>query len=285
MSGFYYYGFSTKNILDEPLVLVNAGSNDISSIKGSNRVLHGSDVTISRNYKNEYGTIKDLLNFTYSLIKQNHEPFNTEEQILIEEWLTTPKKSSLLEVFDCDDNIRYKFLGLFTNTNWQVPSYNDGFSICTFTFTVNGSYPFEHYKETFINTEESALWRLDVPESLYQEDIYPVIKVTPNSGEYLPHNFQISNANNRNEIMEFTIPECEGLKIDCKKCMITAIDEENQNNAPSLSFKNFGWEDIDNIYWLKIHQGQNLILISGDDPIDIQLEYDVPVRKVGGWLI
>ena len=283
MSGFNYFGLSTKDILDEPLILVNIGSNDITSVVGSNRNLQSSEITITRNYRNEYGTITDLLSFNYGLIKNNGESFTVEEQIKIEQWLNASQKSSLLEVYDCNEVVRYKYIGLFTNTTWQLPSTDDTFQICQFTFSVNGSYPIEHYVEMLNNAGTNTVWEFNVPLSIVQENVYPTLEITPHNSEYLPTNFQIVNVTDNSNKMVFTIEQCTGLNVDCKKCMISNLDDTSQ--SPSLSFKNFGWEDVGNIYWIRLSQGQNQLLVKGEGAIDIKLSYDLPVRKAGGWLI
>jgi len=79
MSGFNYYGFSTKDILSTPLTLGNFSNNESLSIVGLNRNIQGSEVSISRNYRNEYGVVNDLLNFTYVLIKSDLSPFTENE--------------------------------------------------------------------------------------------------------------------------------------------------------------------------------------------------------------
>lgn len=281
MSGFNYYGFSTQNIIDEQLILVNVGSNDVNSIVGTNRVVHASDQTISRNFRNEYGTVRDLLTFNYGLAKESLQPFTTDEQLIIEDWLTYPQKSSVVEIFDCDGQVRYKYKGLFTNTTWMIPQ-GGNYCVCSFTFSVNGSYPFEHFKENFINLGISATWDLEVPSNPVLEKIYPTIQIIPHRETYLPSQFKITNLVNSLDKMEFAIEQCEGIKIDCQRCIIQNL---NNTKVPYLSFKNFGWDDVDSIYWLYLNQGQNTIQFEGEGSVDCIVEYDLPIKKAGGWLI
>ena len=142
MAGFNYHGMSTNNVIGVPLILVSAGNADYTQALGLNRNIQAGDITISRPINNEYGTISDHLQFTYGLIKQDLEPFYEEEQIAVERWLTSPKLSSTLGIIDCNGIERFTYFGLFTNTVW-LNSGEGNYAACVFTFTVNGSYPYE----------------------------------------------------------------------------------------------------------------------------------------------
>ena len=281
MSGFNYYGFSTKDILSTPLTLGNFSNNESLSIVGLNRNIQGSEVSISRNYRNEYGVVNDLLNFTYVLIKSDLSPFTENEQIAIEKWLMSPKKSSLLQVFDCEETVIYNYIGMFTNTTWLIPYSHGRYGACQFTFSVNGSYPYEHITKQLINAGNNTLWEFTISDELDVDYIYPTLEITPHFNTYLPSDFRIINTLDDAKQMKFQITECEGLKIDCKRCITTALGD----SPPRLNFKNFGWEDVDAIYWLRLFPGSNALRIQGEGALDIILDYDLPIQKVGGWLI
>lgn len=280
MSGFNYYGLSTKNVISVPLIL--GSSTDTNTINGSNRNIQGTDISISRNYRNEYGVISDLLTFTYTLLKSNLEPFTDAEQIAVETWLTSPKKSSLLEVFDCNEEVTYKYLGLFTNTQWLYPTYGGQYGACQFTFSVNGSYPYEHYVETLNNAGDNTLWELNIQNDEQEEYVYPKLEITPHFQTYLPSSFRIINVTDDSKQMLFTqLSQSTGICVDCKHCMVTSLGA----NKTNLSFKNFGWESVGSIYFLRLRHGTNTLRINGEGALDVVLDYDVPVKKVGGWLI
>ena len=281
MSGFNYYGFSTQDILSTPLTLGNFQNNDGLNVTGLNRTIQGSEVSVSRNYRNEYGTINDLLSFTYCLMKSNLEPFSENEQIIIEKWLMSPKKSSLLQIIDCDGNVKFNYIGMFINTTWIMPFSHGRYGLCQFTFSVNGSYPYEHKTEQLINAGDNTLWDFTIPEDIDSDYIYPTLEITPHFDTYLPSDFRIINASDNFKQMKFQTSECEGIKIDCKRCIITGLGSD----PPVLNFKNFGWEDVDAIYWLKLQPGLNSLRINGEGALDVILDYDIPIKKVGGWLI
>jgi len=146
MAGFNYYGKSTNNIIGTPLILVSISSADYSQAQGINRALSAGEPTISRPITNEYGTIADHLVFSYGLIKEDLEEFTEQEQIIVERWLTSPKYSSTLGVFDCYEEEKFSYFGLFTATQWINGTH--GYQACIFTFTVNGSYPYKRHVET-----------------------------------------------------------------------------------------------------------------------------------------
>lgn len=113
----------------------------VDSAQGMTRQRMSGDPTISRHQVNEYGTITDHLEFSYALMKADDTLFTLEEQIAVERWLTSPKFSSPLIVYDCEHNQRYKYNGLFTSTEWVVAG--ETYVAVSFTFSVNGSYPYE----------------------------------------------------------------------------------------------------------------------------------------------
>lgn len=117
MGGFIYNGKSTKNILSDELML--ATFDDNVTIPEINRSLLASDRTILKNIQNEYGTTYDNLTISYGLVKKNGNKFTDDEQECIEAWLTSPKLSLDLEIYDDQNNVIEIYCGLFTNMKWQ----------------------------------------------------------------------------------------------------------------------------------------------------------------------
>lgn len=198
MAGFNYYGKSTNNIISTPLILVSAGNADYTQALGLNRNLQAGDITISRPINNEYGTISDHLQFTYALIKENLEPFYEDEQIAVERWLTSPKLSSTVGIFDCNGIERFTYFGLFTNTVW-LNAGRGNYAACVFTFTVNGSYPYEtnevvgvpferttidmsadDYENKCVFAVEQGVFAIDLGAITFNQNNRNVITVTTN---------------------------------------------------------------------------------------------------------
>lgn len=155
MAGFIYNGSSTKNILSTELILVS-NQGGIYSSGQITRNLEEGDPSITRPIVNEYGTITEHIEFSYSLAKITFEPFTAEEQIAVERWLTSPKFSQELIIYDCDDNQPYKYFGKFTQTEWEFD--NRGYIMLDFVFHVNGSYAYQQHREepVWSFTEEPA---------------------------------------------------------------------------------------------------------------------------------
>lgn len=292
MSGFEYNGQSTQTIIGTPLILVSTES--IGNIIGSSRSKIEGNITISRPITNEYGTTHDPLSFTYSLMKQDLEPFNTEEQIAVERWLTSPKLSSELRITDCNEET-YSYFGLFTNTEWSIG--NGDFAICTFTFQVNGRHAFRYYeftdscKQAAQNDPNQVVIRDSFEMSILcetdelEEYVYPRIEYTPVSRSY-NSSIKINNTTDESyEEMQITTRRYSTIVIDSQHCMlgeyVQGVNVDHRLNL--LKFKDLGLEDVGNIYWPRLLPGYNLLSIEGH--VDIKISFYVPIKKVGGWLI
>lgn len=191
MSGFKYNGYSTENILrSSPLVLVST-TGAVGSTTGMTRQLMEGSPTISRPIVNEYGTITDHLQFTYALMKADYTEFTEQEQIAVERWLTSPKFSTPLIIYDCDNVDRYKYFGKFTATEWMIGG-GDGYIAVTFTFSVNGSYAYETHNYSVsspagyvVNDDQSNYWVFNyncISDEL-EEWVYPILTISEKRNE------------------------------------------------------------------------------------------------------
>lgn len=283
MAGFIYNGKSTANILSKTELVLCSTDGGVSAIPGMTRSLMGGEPTISRPIVNEYGTITDHLEFTYSLIKADTTFFTYDEQIAIERWLTSPKFSSPIFITDCDGNIRYKYFGKFTMTQWYP--IDDGFYAMDFTFSVNGSYAYEHHNVVATIPEDAPIDEEDgspdwsfivncITDEL-EEWVYPKLTVHCEDTE-ANASFSITNITDNNNVMKVTTDRHDEFFFDCQHCIIS--DESGKVN-----FKELGWDDVDNIYWLRFKAGNNEISVHGSPTITI--DYDSPVKISGGWLV
>lgn len=283
MAGFIYNGKSTSNILPNVELLLCSTDGAVSSVQGVTRTLMGGEPTISRPFVNEYGTIAEHLEFTYSLIKSDTTMFTYAEQIAVERWLTSPKFSLPIQITDCNGVVRYKYYGKFTTTQWYP--IDDGFYAMDFTFSVNGSYAYEHHIMNLSPPPNSAVddtdglpnwsFTVDCASDELEEWVYPKFEIYCADLNSNP-SFKLTNVTDRGNTMSVTTSRHVKYYFDCHHCIAS-------DQSGTLHFRELGWEDVDNIYWFRLKPGRNLIGVHGD--ITIKLEYDSPVKIAGGWLV
>ena len=270
MKGFIYKEQSTENILSSSkLILVTFDS--LKSITGSERENIVGEKTLTRHIPNEYGTKTSNLIFEYALVKSNFEPFTDEEQIIVERWLSSPKFSSDVDIIDCDGNIIATYCGKFTKTDWVL--FSGGWAGVTFTFENNSAYPKRHFSNSFSISNNGTINLNCITDEL-EEYIYPTIKITqPNQTSKVT----ITNVTDNNN--SFTLNALDRLQIimDCQHCIL-----KDTSTSGIVNFSDLGWKDVDNIYWLRLLPGINEIQVIGT--ANIEISYDSPYKKVGGWL-
>lgn len=270
MSGFIYNGKSTESILSSPLILASFDS--IDSIKGSERNGENGETTILRPISNEYGTTYSNTPFEYSLVKQNGEIINKEEQVVIERWLTSSKFSQNLQIIDLNGNIVCTYCGKFMSTNWK-PCGN-GWAGVVFSFESKFPYPFKEFEYTYeIRGEETIDLNCDSDE--LEEYIYPIITITePNETAQV----SIMNITDESNKMEITAYHELPMTFDCLHC----IPSDGTTNG-IISYADLGWTDVGNIYWLRLLPGINKIKINGN--ADVTISFKCPFKRVGGWYL
>lgn len=287
MKGFIYNGKSTEDILDVPLLLCSLNG-AVSSVTGVTRIDNTGDQTITRQTPNEYGVIDSLLSFEYGLIKYDGSYFTNEEQRVVERWLTSPKFSSELYLFDCNDTgvvgdktiFDFYYSGKFLSTEWELG--NDYYYGVTFTFQCNTAYPFKKYSYSYDITEETNI-EIDCASDELEEYVYPTIEYTQNivSGIQSDFNFELTNATDDGNTMKAIVQSGKTLVLDCKHCipfdyLLTTATKEN------YSYTDLGWNDVGNIYWLRLVSGKNELVINCNGRVTIS--YNCPYKKTGGWL-
>ena len=282
MFGFEYNGKSTQNIISTPLLLVTFDT--IGSLGMTRSKIEG-DRTISRPITNEYGTIYDPLSFTYALIKQDFEEFTNNEQRIVERWLTSPKLSSELKVTDCFGE-ECSYFGLFISTEWQIGT--GGYIGVQFTFEVNGTYPFKYFSgrvwSPYSKNEDTGVVTIldsgnftvynDTDE--LEEYVYPVIKIKSYNNSYTS-SFTLRCITDENNRMSLTTQRKDMITLDCQHCMAY------WQTSNILTFKDLGWEDVDNIYWARLLPGENQFYIEGT--VNVDMSFYIPYKKVGGWAV
>lgn len=277
---FTYDGYSTDAILDVPLALATFGGLD--SITGISRDILKGGVTVTRPVPNEYGTVADSCSFEYSLIKSDFEPFTEEEQRTVEKWLTSPKFSTDLVLYDVDDNEICIYCGLFTNTSW-IP-HSRGYAGVEFTFECNSAYPYKQYEKNYtVSPSETITVNCESDE--LNEYIYPILSVRETAETAV-----VIIKNNTDDENAMTVRAYDRVKMifDCQYCIPT-----DDTVRGIISYEDLGWDDVGNIYWLRLLPGDNEIEITVEPEeegaeingeVEIGISYRCPYKLVGGWI-
>lgn len=270
MSGFIYNGSSTKTVIpSSELILVGVGGTE--EVMGGQREAENGQITITRPISNEYGTLGTRLTFTYSLIKENGHGFTDDEQRIVERWLTSPKFSQDLKVYDCDEEDYALYCGRFISTQW-IPG-PDGWTYVTFTFENNTMYQKRHYTE-YYEIEESGTIVINCDSDELEEYVYPTL-ILENPDE--TKNVRLTFVTDNNNYLDMRLFRRLPVTVDCQHCILT---DATQNTV--IRFKDIGWTDVGNIYWPRLLPGENIIEVDGN--LKVTVIYDCPHKKVGGWL-
>lgn len=293
MRYFSYFGQSCLDVLGDgnPLVLVSMDG-AVDDVPGSEKKVITGDTSIYKTVANEYGNMyDDVLEFEYTLIKFNDELITKEEQRKIETWLTSPKLSQYLQLFDatCDGDTLISsstpqaiYCGTFIETSW-IPCA-DGYVGVTFTFQCDSSYAWQFHDETRFATGTDDDVALYILTDDTQDYVYPRIKFTMrNDGEEtIFHDVEFTFVNNTDNDSGFTmITQIDKTVVmDCRSCRIT-------DNAGNLfSYDDIGWGDIGNVYWPRLVNGFNNFTVSTEEntTLEMNISYMSPMKIVGGWL-
>ena len=286
---FTYDGYSTENILPSSSLML-ATFDGVSSLVGVSREISKGGITITRPTPNEYGTTSDHLSIEYCLIKSDFEPFSEEEQRLVERWLTAPKFSTDMVVYDTDNTEVCTYRGLFTNTSW-IP-HPRGYAGVQFTFECNTAYPFKKYKKDYTITQSQTI-TLNCESDELNEYVYPVLTVMETSETAY---VRVINKTDNDNAMNIRALDRLKMTFDCKHCIPT-----DETRSGVISYADLGWEDVGNIYWLRLLPGDNQIEIhvsnknvdeeTGEvtwedinSSAEISISYECPYKLVGGWL-
>lgn len=284
---FTYNGFSTKTILNKPLLL--ATFDRVSTILGLSRDIQKGGTTITRPIANEYGTVANNASIEYYLVKSDFKPFTDEEQIDIERWLTSPKYSTDLVMYDMEDNEVCIYCGLFTNTLW-IP-HSRGYAGVQFTFECNTAYPYKQYTKTYSITSSQTI-TVNCESDELNEYVYPILTVEEKQETAF---IDIKNITDNGNTMSIRAYDRLKMTFDCQHCIPT-----DETTSGVVSYADLGWDDVGNIYWLRLLPGDNEIQVTiyqkqtdneGNETrtniestADITINYRCPYKLVGGWL-
>lgn len=272
MAGFIYNGKSTKDILsDSELILCTFEG--IDSVTGHQRDEISGETTISRPIANEYGTQYQPLEIEYGLIKKNHKCFTDEEQRIVERWLTSPKISQKMEILDCKESVVDGFYcGKFISTTWYPTG--GGWAGLMFKFKNNTAYPMKHFEKVY-NITGSGSVAVECNTDEIEEYVYPIITIRQSESQ--TSTVTITNTTDGSKKMSVLTRRNLPMIFDCQNCI-----PKDGTTSGIITYKDLGWEDVGNIYWLRLSPGINNLLVNGTS--EITISYDYPFKKVGGWL-
>lgn len=270
MSGFIYNGQSTETILPSSKLML-CTFDDVDRVAGVERENIIGETTMTRPTANEYGTTSSPLLFEYALVKKNSKPFTDEEQISVERWITSPKFSRDLNIIDCEGNITTTYCGKFLSTEWVTCS--GGYAGVVFSFQNNSAYPKKHYSKDF-SISGNGVINIKCESDELEEYVYPVLTVTEPSETAT---VIIKNVTDNSNTMTIRAYDSLPMIFDCLHC----IPRDSTTNG-IVSYEDLGWTDVGNIYWLRLLPGENTIEVTGN--AEITISYDVPVKRVGGWI-
>lgn len=274
MGGFIYNNNSTQNILNDSELML-CTFDGIESVTGHQRDDITGEMTISRPIANEYGTQYQTLEVEYGLIKKNYKCFTQEEQRIVEAWLTSPKFSQKLELIDCKGkSLEYFYYGKFLSTQW-IP-HDEGYAGVMFKFKNNTAYPTKRFNQMF-NMNPSESIEINCKSDELNEYTYPIITISQN--EKPIENIIISNISDMSKTVTISARRNLPIILDCKHCI-----PKDGTTSGIISYNDLGWEDVGNIYWMRLTPGINVIKNDGTTSIQLKFEFDYPYKKVGGWL-
>lgn len=268
MSGFVYKGYSTDTILNTKLKLATFST--LNEVHGHDRDNIIGNTTMTRPVPNEYGTQYQNPTFDYCLVKCNNAPFTESEQIQIERWLTSPKFSSPLNLIDDYGETIVTYDGKFIHTEWVAT--DGGYAGVTFTFQSASPYPYRRVEDVY-QIRDSSTIEINCNSDELEEYVYPVLDFyAPSSTNTVTLTNESDNSNT------LTIRALDRLHImmDCDNCIL------RDSTGGVIDFDDVGWEDVGNIYWLRLLPTSNTITITGN--VNLTITYKVVVKRAGDWL-
>lgn len=272
MKYFVYEGISSLTVCSSPLVIATGNQTFV----GSERESIEGERTYYRPIANEYTTLySDVLEFDVPMIRCQGF-ISYEEQRVIETWLTSPRLSRVMTIKDTEDssyNIKYR--GKVIKTEWYP--YPDGFYGFSFTFRCTTPYPFvsKHFDHTSTSAERTLLTFLSDSDEL-EDYIYPVLTLQSTSSGSSQHTIKIINRTDDGKSFSIYINAGATIIMDCRNLRITSDD------GTLVDYRNISWDNIENVYWIRVIAGRNQWVCEGDFHIDI--DFESPIKKVGGWV-
>lgn len=221
----------------------------------------------------------DVLTFDISVVKdvckypgQEEMIFTEDEVDAITAWLTEPEYPTLFHMYDYEPIVNHQFdyFAVVSDVTPQTVGGDVmGFNI---SFITNSPYAWTNLiTREFVNSGEN-IYTINVSNSERRGMIFPKITITPTITGTVGY-VEVAIGNSRdNASMEMQILK-DTTTVDCQRGMVST-------EAGLMHLDEMGLDDVDNIYWFRLYNGENNITISGDATFVI--EYREP-RKVGAY--
>lgn len=196
------------------------------------------------------------INFKINFIKKDSSTFTMSEIRTYNNWLMG---SSIPKELKCDyDDKQLLYNGIFTNVEYIITS---GIIGLEYTFTNNSPFVYKKYYEEFnVNANNSITINCDT--DLLEGYIYPKFTIEQNGID--EEEIKIVNKSDRSNSMSIIIKDSLPIVVDCLHQIIS--DGLNQVN-----FRDLGWTDSSDIYWLRLLPGSNTLLINKTCKIKMEL--------------
>lgn len=271
-----FFVYDGKSSADYDLVIGGFGSDDIEM--GLSRNILKGEQNKFRPVPNHMGTVySDVLKFQVSLIKNpcgDNPVFSEDEVEEINAWLTSPDYPLLFHTYgDEDNNLKYDYYGIFSDVDAET--FGGKVIGLNYEFTTNAPYAWSNLIEKTFDCAGSTVINIDVQNDDRRQFIYPMIKIK-GVGE-------IGSGNGTHIVIKNETDGGRELKIDSNRLAEITIDSGKSkimDRAKLLSFEELGIGDIDYIYWPRLYNGRNKLIITGD--AEITFSYREP-RKVGAY--
>ena len=269
MRSFEYNGFSTDNIVDKPLMMVQFdATNDID---GQNREILKGEKTLYRQEANDYGAFySDDTSYEFYLVKKDRSPFSQTEQRKVSKWLMSPQtKKKLTGIADDGETVVY--IGTFQSVGIKmITGHIDGIRC---VFVCDTPFSWVSKKETFTcSGQRKIAVEIDCDDSEYL--IYPKITIDPAN---LKQTVTITNHTDQENSMKVNCLPNLPVVIDCKYCTVT-----DGTVSGVIDYEDLGWSDVGNIYWLRLFDGINQLTLDGS--FTLTIEYSAPMARIGDFV-
>ena len=230
------------------------------------------ELGVSKNYNKDTGS-SDVIDETDALYSSENEPVYTSESSLIicNNNTKTVISEEVVAANEAEDIMYYN--GLFTDIQYEIGS--SGIVGITFTFTNDSPFVREHHKQSYeIRGSSEYIYSFDCDTDEEEGYIYPVITMTYNSTNTLNSTVTITNITDCGNTMVCKLLSKNETEINCQYQTI-------ESAASTATFDTLGWSEVDDLYWLRLVDGENKLKFSvSNAPVNITIDYTV-LKKAG----
>lgn len=275
-----YFTYNNKSTKDYNLVLVDIDGTGEQKFSLNRESGIGSINKYNYSPMSTGSYYSECLSFPIHLVKGSCEngiigtKISLPEINEINSWLTSTDYPTLLNVFhEKDSDYTRCYFGVFTEI--EPFYYGDLYGVKT-TFQSNSPFAYtDEIKSTISSTGVSSV-EIVTQSALWNDYIYPILKVTPNesnpSGDE-SNAITIENESDGNKLSINKYYNGVSIYIDCKKLKIY------DHLVQLVTFEDLGIQDVDDIYWFRL-LGHDINKINITGNCTIEITYREP-RKVG----